>query len=578
MTKNKPTYVLGTGLSHDGSSCLMRDGVIVAAIEKERITGRKHDGFNDKLTLEYCLEAAGIGWRDVDLLVENNTRNRFEMEDQRLRAGRNIPESVPRVNISHHLAHAYSAAAASQFSSATVVVIDGRGSSLDNCVDVRPQVLPADVHSVEEDLRDEWFEKFSVYAFQDGRVETVFKDFSRLISPTFDREKCPLAPATMEHSVGEFYGGVAQYVFQRNFQEGKLMGLAPYGRPDKVQAEGFILRDNRAFINYHGLPQMPVELSAGFYERADCFQAYADLAYWAQKELEKAVTYLFQASHELAPSSNVCYAGGVALNAVANRRLLQGTPFENFFIQPAAADNGIAIGCCYYGWLEVLKASPVRHNGMSAFGKSYSIERCLSAIDAAGADVLTTEPEDLFQTVGQLLAEGQTVGWFQGPSEFGPRALGHRSILADPRRHHMQDFINRRIKLREDFRPFAPSVTEEDAARFFEGDSDSPYMILVMETCPEWRERLPAVVHVDGTARVQTVSQRLNPLYHQLLKEFGRITGIPILLNTSFNRRGMPIVETPEQALGFFLESELHALVLDKYVLTKKSSRPAEIT
>jgi carbamoyltransferase len=191
---NKSTYVLGTGLSHDGSSCLMRDGEIVVGIEKERITRKKHDGFNDRLTLEYCLEAEGITWADVDLLVENNTKNRFELEDQRLRLGREIPEFVPRVNISHHLAHAYSAAGASPFSEATVVVIDGRGSSLDNCIDVTPQVLPPDVRSVPPKYRDELFEMASVYFFQHGRMETIFKDYSPLLSRSLDRVRFPLAP------------------------------------------------------------------------------------------------------------------------------------------------------------------------------------------------------------------------------------------------------------------------------------------------------------------------------------------------------------------------------------------------
>lgn len=570
MGMNKPTYVLGTGLSHDGSSCLMRDGKIVVGIEKERITRKKHDGFNDQLTLEYCLEAEGITWGDVDLLVENNTKNRFERDDQRLRLGREIPEFVPRVNISHHLAHAYSAAGASPFSETTVVVIDGRGSSLDNCVDVTPHVLPADVRSAPTGCQDEFFEMASVYFFQDGRMNTVFKDYSRLLSSNFDRVKFPLAPPTMEHSVGEFYGGVSQYVFGKNFQEGKLMGLAPYGRPGTFSGDGFVLRDGRAYINYGDPSNVSSELYGGFYERPECFQTYADLAYWAQKEVEKALLYLVSAAHSLATSPNLSYAGGLALNAVANRRLFKETPFNNVYLQPAAGDNGIALGCCYYGWLEVLKRGPVKHSGMSAFGRRYDAGQCSSAVASLGSAYTVTEPESILSATARMLADGRVVGWFQGPSEFGPRALGFRSILADPRRAEMQDFINRKVKLREDFRPFAPSVTEEDASVYFEEDFDSPYMILVMKTRPEWRERIPAVVHRDGTARVQTVSRSMNPLYHRLLKEFQRCAGIPILLNTSFNRRGMPIVETPEQAVEFFLESELHALVLGSYLVTKK--------
>lgn len=547
----------------------MRNGEIVVGIEKERITRRKHDGFNDQLTLAYCLEAEGITWEDVDLLVENNTRNRFELEDQRLRLGREIPESVPRVNISHHLAHAYSAAGASPFSESTVLVIDGRGSSLDNCVEVTPHVLPPDVRSVPANCQDELFEKASLYSFRGGRMQAVLKDYSRLLSPDLDRKRFPLAPPTMEHSVGEFYGGVSHYVFGKNFQEGKLMGLAPYGRRGAFSGDGFDLRDGRAFINYGEPSNVAGELYGGFYERPERFQTYSDLAYWAQKEVEKALLYLVRAAHSLAPSENLAYAGGLALNAVANRLLFTETPFKNIFIQPAAGDNGIALGCCYYGWLEVLKREPVRHSGLSAFGRLYDDGRCFSALASVGPSCTVSEPESIAAATARLLADGLVVGWFQGPSEFGPRALGYRSILADPRRAEMQDFINRRVKLREDFRPFAPSVTEEDASIYFEDDFESPYMILVMQTRPEWRGRIPAVVHRDGTARVQTVSRSMNPPYHRLLKEFQRLTGIPLLLNTSFNRRGMPIVETPEQAVQFFLESELHALVLDRYLVTK---------
>jgi carbamoyltransferase len=565
----KPIYILGTGLSHDGSSCLMRNGEIVVGVEKERLTRKKHDGFNDKLTLEYCLETEGITWRDIDLLVENNTKNRFELEDQRRRLGREIPDFVPQINIPHHLAHAYSAIGTSAFLDATVVVIDGRGSSLDNCFDAAPQVIPSEVSDVPVDCRDEWFEKVSIYAFRNGRMETVFKDFSRLTSPNIDRTQFPLAPPSMEHSLGEFYGGVSRYVFNKDFQMGKLMGLAPYGRPNMFPNEGFVLRDGRAFINYDSLPRVPLELDGKFYERPDCFQVYADLAYWAQKELEEALLYLFKTARELTRSRNVAYAGGVALNAVGNRRLLQESSFENFYFQPAAADNGLAIGCCYYGWLEVLKKSSVRHTGMSAFGRIYDTEQCSQAIASLGVEFSVAEPKDIITATAQLLADGKTVGWFQGPSEFGPRALGHRSILADPRRAEMKDFINGRVKLREEFRPFAPSVAEADSPAYFKGNYDSPYMILVMDVNPEWRDRLPAVVHRDGTARVQTVSERLNPRYYQLLKEFERIAGIPILLNTSFNRRGMPIVETPAEAVKFFAESALHALVIDKYQIIK---------
>ena len=567
---SKPVYVLGTGLSHDGSSCLMRDGEIAVAIEKERITRKKHDGFNDKLTLQYCLQTEGVTWRDIDLLVENNTKNRFELEDQRRRAGREIPDFVPRVNISHHLAHAYSAAGPSPFAEATVVVIDGRGSSLDNCTEILSDALPGDLVSIPPGSRDTFFENVSIYKFDRGRMHAIFKDFSTLISKKPERARLPLAPPSMNHSIGEFYGGVARFVFGRDFQEGKLMGLAPYGNGDAFTETGFTFAGGRAFINYEGLSVLSADLSGKFYERKDLFQMYANLAQWAQKEIEKAIGYVIQHAYTIAPSANLCYAGGVALNAVANRRILNESPFDEVFIQPAAADNGIAIGCCYYGWLEVLKKTKVKHSGASAFGRSYPDSDYVSALARLDGEFEVSAPQDLLPATARRLAEGCVVGWFEGRSEFGPRALGHRSILADPRAAEMRDFINERIKLREDFRPFAPSVTEEDVNKYFNGSYDSPYMLLVMDTRPEWRDRLAAVTHRDGSARVQTVSATSDPVFHQLLKEFERVVGIPILLNTSFNRRGMPIVETPEQAVQFFIESDLQCLVLDRYLISKR--------
>jgi carbamoyltransferase len=297
--------------------------------------------------------------------------------------------------------------------------------------------------------------------------------------------------------------------------------------------------------------------------------------------VERAILYVIDARHELAPSQRLAYTGGVALNAVANRRILTESKFKDIYIQPAAGDNGLAVGCAYYGWMEVLKRERVRHHGSMALGRSYPNETVAETLEARQDSVSYAATDDFIQQTAILLDEGKTVGWFQDGAEFGPRALGHRSILADPRRAEMRDFINSRIKFREDFRPFAPSVLAEDVSVYFECDYESPYMILIAPVRPEWREVIPSVVHQDNSARIQTVTASVSPRYHELLRAFKEITGISVLLNTSFNRRGMPIVETPEQALDFFLNCDLDVLVLDNYIVQKLpegAAKPGNIT
>jgi carbamoyltransferase len=267
----------------------------------------------------------------------------------------------------------------------------------------------------------------------------------------------------------------------------------------------------------------------------------------------------------------------VALNAVANRRLLKEGPFERLYIQPAAGDNGIAIGCAYYGWLEVLGKSRIRHSGPVYFGRRYETAEVTQALEKYAQLVTLSRCEEPAEEAASSLAEGKVVGWFQGGSEFGPRALGNRSILADPRKRDIRDHINAKVKFREDFRPFAPSVLAEDAATYFDCDYDSPHMLLTSPVRPEWRDAIPAVVHLDGSARLQTVSRGDNPLYCDLLTAFKRRTGIGLLLNTSLNKRGMPIVETPEDAIMLFLYSGIDVLFIGDMAVRKPADFYARI-
>jgi carbamoyltransferase len=372
------------------------------------------------------------------------------------------------------------------------------------------------------------------------------------------------------------YEAASRYCLRGTSDLGKLMGLAPYGREGIFKERIFELRDGRLFVDDDWMRgfDRPARTAEDFKQD---FQYYADIAFWVQREVERALLYLVQARYEMCPTSDLAYAGGVALNAVANARILRQSKFRRIYMVPAAGDNGIALGCAFYGWLEVLGRERVPHSGSTCFGRGYGSPEVAAALRSAGEDFSWRHDSDPAGAAAQLLAEGKVIAWFQGGSEFGPRALGRRSILADPRKPGVVDLINVRVKRREEFRPFAPSVLLEDAPTYFEGDFESPYMILVAQVREPWRETLRSVVHRDGSARIQTVTPDWNPRYYDLLKACKRLTGLPILLNTSFNRKGMPIVETPEEAINFFREADgLDALVMEDFILEHKAEQKAE--
>jgi carbamoyltransferase len=570
----KPIYVLGTGLSHDGSACLLKDGRICVAIEKERITRQKHDGGNDTAAIKYCLEAEGISYDSLALVVQNANFGRFKHGNKWWNGYRLHNGAVPVVTISHHLAHAYSAIGTSPFEETAVMVIDGCGSSLDDCVDLGGATL---TENPPGELRHLYFEKDSYYVFKDGTLTPVFKDFSPW---GLGLNNCPMYPRTTMHSIGGVYLGVSMYVFNGMEDPGKLMGLAPYGRPGIHDFEIFDLREGRAHVRYDWMHRFNRPCHSYEYFKEN-FQYYADIAYWAQREIERAILYVFDSRYQMAPSERVVYAGGVALNAVANRRILTESKFKDLYIQPAAGDNGLAVGCAYYGWMKILKKERFLHNGSKSLGRIYQPQLINEALARHNDSLEYFADEHYVGLTAELLARGNIVGWFQDGSEFGPRALGHRSILADPRKPETRNFINSNIKFREDFRPFAPSVLLEDVGAYFDCNYESPYMILTAPVRPEWREIIPSVVHQDQSARIQTVTQSLSPKYYQLLREFKKITGISVLLNTSFNRKGMPIVETPEQAIQFFLSCDLDVLVLGNYIvfkLPRESREPLNVT
>ena len=508
-------------------------------------------------------------------------------------------------------------------------------------------------------------------------------------------------PPTTKHSIGGVYSAVSEYVFGNMDDAGKLMGLGPYGRKGVFTGEIFDLRDGRVFVNYDW-QQRFVDPSVSYDDFKARFQYFADIAYWVQREVERAVLYVVDSRYDIDSHDNLCYAGGVALNAVANNKILKQTKVKNIYMEPAAGDNGLAIGCAYYGWMEVLKRERVKHDGSTTFGIKYSssevadaletfeplsdtytqetaeefltllaeygqnegydqfdkvcllrvegigdfelmandtnyalvkgkvknptcalvisaenfvkwifaqkyidalakfgqvelwnadeVNAILTVVDAVAnikqraknirrylpaepqSPVIYQKSKDYIRKTAELLAAGKVIGWFQEGSEFGPRALGHRSILADPRNPEIRNFINREIKFREDFRPFAPSVLREDVNVYFEQERESPYMILVDQIKPEWKPKIPSVVHQDDSCRIQTVTPDWNPRYYELLQEFKKLTGVSVLVNTSFNKRGMPIVETPYETIQFFLECAIDYIVVEDYIIGKREN------
>jgi len=562
---SKPVYVLGTGLSHDGASCLLKDGKIVVAIEKERINRVKHDGGNDLLTVQYCLDAAGITAADLSLVVQAANFEKETIDRDNYRGVRGFAGySGAVISISHHLSHAWSAAAVAPFADCGVLVIDGCGSPYQQCDDLQGALYGNDQNETYMVC-----EKDSFYHFHNNDIAPVLKDFSKI---KFDTGA--LRMPNIEHSIGGMYSAASNYCFGNMDDAGKLMGLAPYGK-DTGKPPIFRLEEGRCFVDKAGFDEVFTNPRFSYEQFKEDFQHYADIAWWVQQETTRAVIYLVQHRMQLIGNDRpLALAGGVALNAVANAALLQRKVVGDLFIQPAAGDNGLALGCAYYGWMKLLgNEKPAPLSGVF-FGRQYPADALRLAVErhhsAGGCTLHITQPEDIAEEAARALAEGKIIGWFRGGAEFGPRALGHRSVLADPRLPDIQLRINRDIKNREDFRPFAPSVTKEHAADYFVHAYDSPYMILTDQIKDEWKDILKGVVHVDGSCRVQTVVSANDPVYHKLISSFGDMTGIYVLLNTSFNVRGMPIVETPAEAIAMYAQTALDELYIDNYKIIKQ--------
>ena len=586
VTDNKHIHILGINAYHgDVSAVLLRDGKLIAALEEERFRRVKHWAGFPTIAITRCLEIGGIKGTEIDHvaisrdpranllrkglfaltkrpdlgLVFDRLKNAQKIRDVHGPLSRALgiqADDLPKLHfIEHHPAHLASAFFVSPFSDAAVCAIDGFGDFVSTSL-----------------------------AFGEGHKLDVLE---RVYFP---------------HSLGLMYTAITQFLgFWGYGDEFKVMGLAPYGRPTHVDQlrELVHLKDDGAFeleLKYfrHWSDGVEMEWDEGYPKMGRVFSdeleallgprraddqtltsEHENIARSIQAVFEECAFHVLNGLYDRTGSQRLCLAGGCAMNSVANGKIRENTPFKEVYAQPAAGDNGTALGAAYFVWNQVLDKP-----------RTFTMDHAYWGTEYPSAVPPTAEPDDddgewtyvaeqhageaeLCRSVAQLIAEGKVVGWFQGRMEWGSRALGNRSILADPRRADMRDLINSKIKFREKFRPFAPSILEEELDEYFVGAAADAFMQQVYPVREDKRAQLPAITHVDGSGRLQTVSAKTNPRYHQLISEFKRLTGVPVVLNTSFNENE-PIVDTPEQAYDCFRRTRMDAIVIGNTIVRRQ--------
>ena len=585
---------------HDAAACLLESGDITAAAQEERFTRKKHDAQFPRHAIDYCLAEAGVSITGLDAIVfYDKPLVKFErlietyiadaprgfrsfltampiwlkeklylkslLKKELADLAGSSKKALPQLLFAeHHQSHAASAFFPSPFDEAAVLCMDGVGEWATTSV---------------------WLGK--------------------------GNQLTPLWQIDFPHSLGLLYSAFTYFTgFKVNSGEYKLMGLAPYGTPRHVD----VIRDHLIDIKADGTFRLQMDYfdyATGLRMTNEKFSALfgreprapesaltqddMDIAASVQAVTEEIVLKIAQTIHRETAVDHLCLAGGVSLNCVANGRLLREGPFKRLWVQPAAGDAGGALGCALAVWHQYADKPRQSSGAMDRMrgaylGPSFSSDEISAALDQLGAEYHVHRDEDLFSLLAELLDQGKVLGWFQGRMEFGPRALGARSIIGDPRKTDMQSVMNLKIKYRESFRPFAPAVLSERVADYFDQTTESPYMLLVanvqndrrkivepsdgtlfgIEQLKQIRSEIPAVTHVDYSARLQTVHRDTNPRFHALLEAFDAKTGCPVVVNTSFNVRGEPIVCSPTDAYRCFMRTEMDCLVVENYLLLKK--------
>jgi carbamoyltransferase len=558
---NSRPWVLGISCSHNGAACLLHGDEIVAAVQDERLVRVKRMETkvrSARYGVAYCLDAAGIASSQLDMVVYAPVRGDTPATRRGIYLNEylNVAASrVPVVAIPHHYGHAVGVFATSGFRDAAILVIDGSGTTAGRLPQAERAVI------LNESGDDEDREWLSHYDAAGTTLVPVEKQLTR--AHPYD------ANSILQFgSIGDMYAAVGQYLFGSEFEgPGKVMGLAPYGTPSIPLEQWLTIQpDSRIDFNPEGLRDAMARCSW-----PGDFQAGADLAASVQRATEHALLQIVARVRARSGHSRLCYAGGVALNSVANEHIVRHGGFDDVFIMPAAEDSGVAIGAAYHGLWLLTNENSYRPLTRDSVGRRYSVEEVDHAVASTPA-VRVVRHRDAREETARLLRDGQIVGWFEGGSELGPRALGQRSILCDPRRADAKDVLNQRVKHREGFRPFAPAVLREHVEEWFDvppGLADSPFMLRVWPFRAGLAAQVPAVAHVDGSARVQTVTQASHPALYGVIRAFAAMTGVPMLLNTSFNVAGEPIVETPEDALACLLQTGIDCCVFGDQIVYK---------
>ena len=572
--------ILGINVYHgDASAAIVVDGQLVAAVEEERFNRIKHWAGFPSQSIQYCLDMAGIKIDDVDhVAVSFNPRANLSkriafvashrpsaraildrlkrqgktlgLEDQ-LAQGLGVERSTIKAKfhrIEHHQTHVAAGFLLSPYEESAVLSVDGMG---------------------------DFTSTLTVYG-----QGTKWREFDRVYFP---------------HSIGFLYTTITMYLgFPYYGDEYKVMGLAPYGEPEfadffrrMIRPKGDTFELNLDYFTHHkrgiqmkwneGAPTVEPfhsqrlidELGPMRAKGEEMTQRHDNLAKSLQVVTEEIILHLLNKLHQKTKTKNLCMTGGVAMNSVANGKITRQTPFENVYIPAGAADNGTSFGAAFYVWNNLLGNKRTFVQDHAYWGCESTDAECDSAIKAAGITAEKLDPAELVDKTTDLMIDGKVVGWFQGKMEFGARALGNRSLIADPRRTDMRDIINLRIKFREKFRPFAPSILEEHVGEWFEINEPTPYMEKVFPIRKEKHSLIPAVTHVDGSGRLQSVSKKTNPLYHLLISRFYEKTGVPIILNTSLNENE-PIVRTPTEAINCFLRTDMDVLVLGSFLINRR--------
>ena len=566
------TSILGINAYHgDASAALVVDGQLVAAVEEERFNRIKHWAGFPAESIKWCLEAGGLRAEDLDHVAISFN---------------------PRANLGKRMAFV-----ATQRPSLTAILdrLRRQGKTLGleeqfaGAVGKELSQIKAQFHRIEHH-QTHVAAGFLISPFDEAAVLSVdgMGDFtSTLTAQAKGSDWVEHGRVWFPHSIGYLYTAITMYLgFPYYGDEYKVMGLAPYGEPEftdffrkVIRPKGDLFELNLDYFTHHkrglrmvwndGAPvletfysdRLPKELGAARGKNEEMTPRHDNIAKSLQVVTEEIIVHMLNRLQAKTGSKNICMTGGVAMNSVANGKITRLTPFEQVYIPAGAADNGTSFGAAFYVWNKVLGGSRGFVQDHAYWGCASTDEECRRAIEQEGLPYAALGETELLEDTVRQMIDGKVVGWFQGNMEFGARALGNRSLIADPRRTDMRDIINLRIKFREKFRPFAPSILEEHVGEWFEINEPTPYMEKVFPIRPEKRAAIPAVTHVDGSGRLQTVSKKTNPLYHALIEKFREKTGVPIVLNTSLNENE-PVVRTPAEAISCFLRTDMDVLVL----------------